>query len=273
MAGGQSSDTYQPVSDGWWVQATTLPQHREHDVIRQELACIGRGSPINQNSSLTGTFREPVGIWLCSMVNRMNNLVSIANLHEHEITSEIGGAYVVALEHMLNLAADPKSDVTTVEVMWELYHWRKLAQTNNPDKIPLTLQIKWWVPVEINMLLAVMHGSSPNFPQRTCVDSSSASAEQEPTHIPAVNDEWQALKELNGWDEQIEDDDSDTDIEARVSPEHHPLECGDWFEDEEMMARSTMSCVESPLSDYSPRYYPSSQSDRSAFTTILCDNN
>ena len=173
--------------------------------------------------------------------------------------------------------------------MWELYSWRNWAQTKNPDRIPLTLQVQWWVAIETNMLLAVMDGSAPittgmsRFPEDEGMYTTSttvpisAAPEEQPTESSIPDDEWQAPRELNGWQEHlgeyIDDNDSDTDIEARVSPQHHPLECGDWFEDEEMMARSTMSCVESPLSDHSPRYYPSSQSDRSAFTTILCDNN
>lgn len=277
MGNVQSSHAYEPVSDGWWARATALK--REHHMINQELYLLeeGRGvsgSPVNISLEEPNPNALTIGIWLHSMLKRMNNLVSVANFYKDKITSPIGDAYVIALEHMLNLAADSTSDVTTIEVMWELYHWRKLAQTNNPDKIPLTLQIKWWVPVEINMLLAVMHGSSPNFPQSNYVNSSSATAQQKPTHIPAVNDEWQALKELNGWDEQIEDDDSDTDVEARVSPyETHPLICGDRCEDEEMMARSTMSYVDSPISDDYPTIQnPSSYAERSAFTSILCDN-
>ena len=53
------------------------------------------------------------------------------------------------------------------------------------------------------------------------------------------------------------DYDSDTDIEARVSPEY-PLSSGDMIEDEEMYARIGFA------SD--------SGADRSAFTAVLCDN-
>ena len=55
------------------------------------------------------------------------------------------------------------------------------------------------------------------------------------------------------------DYDSDTDIEARVSPEYpHPLHSGDRVEDEEMFARINFA------SEFA--------GDRSAFTSVLCDN-
>ena len=219
-----------------------LSQRDERSIITEELGFLDAspGSPWSDRySPRTYVFSDPIGIWLNSMMTRMRNLVKIASYANMNITSQAGGAYLMAFEHMVDLASDDSSTVTTSEVLWELYRWQKMAIEKNPHRVPLTLQTEWWLPMNASAMIAIMDQSVP----------------QEEIYVP----EEVAHSSSNQEDEMSDDYDSDTDIEARVSPElSHPLSSGDPLEDQEMEARSLFNSAFT--------------SERSVFSDLMCDN-
>jgi hypothetical protein len=217
-------------------------------------------------------FGEPIGRWLVQLHRRMNDLVHIEEClgerWKRNVTN-IGGAYFLALDHMLQQAATGEMGVTSTEVLWEVYRWQKLAYEDNPDRIPLTLNVEFWPQMSTIITLAIMDNSIPyvpnttQFPENQQLYNMDTSVQMNVAVEPQGDGEGvdtsrlDALAEAAAMARDEMDYDSDTDIEARVSPEY-PLSSGDMIEDEEMYARIGFA------SDYA--------ADRSAFTTVLCDN-
>lgn len=151
------------------------------------------------------------------------------------------GQYVDKLERNLKIAFNDSSAVTTADVMWELCNWRNIEVEKAADQggaLPLILRTALWPEI------------TPQFVFNL--------------HRTVMNE--MGTVEYNKFSNYITtstsqlwmDADSDTDFEARVSPEaSHPLTSGDPIEDEEMLARSGLS--------------PNAK-ERMAFTSQLCDN-
>jgi len=180
---------------------------------------------------------EPLGNWLVGLHRKMKIALQVAEngkittLHNSNTneTIGIGGAYFHALDHLLELAADTTSDVSPVEVMWEIYSWLNENKAKNPNSLPYVLDVNFWPKITPEVTLAVMDGSAP------------------------------VMTEMSGFSE--DDAESDTEIEARVSPEIqiHPLASGgDLVEDKEMLARSesNSSLSSSIPSLFSPTHSP-----------------
>ena len=219
-------------------------------------------------------FGEPIGRWLVQLHRRMNDLVHIEEClgerWKRNVTN-IGGAYFLALDHMLQQAATGEMGVTSTEVLWEVYRWQKLAYGDNPDRIPLTLNVEFWPQMSTIITLAIMDNSTPyvpnttRFPENQQLYNMGTSVQMDVAVEPQGDGEGvdtsriDALVEAAAMARDEMDYDSDTDVEARVSPEYtNPLSSGDRVEDEEMYARIGFA------SD--------SGADRSAFTATLCDN-
>ena len=215
-------------------------------------------------------FGEPIGKWLVQLHRRMNDLIHIGECRDWtDNVINIGGAYFLALDHMLQQAATGAMGVTSTEVLWEVYRWLKLAYGDNPDRIPLTLNVEFWPQMSTIITLAIMDNSTPyvpnttRFPEDQHLYNMDTSVQMDVAVEPQGYGEGvdtsrlEALVEAAAMARDEMDYDSDTDIEARVSPEY-PLSSGDMIEDEEMYARIGFA------SDYA--------ADRSAFTSVLCDN-
>lgn len=253
----------------------TLAEQAYNDVF-DHLADMQRERDIENTAEpeFYQVFGEPIGKWLIQLHRRMNDLVHISECRDwtRNVTN-IGGAYFLALDHMLQQAATGEMGVTSMEVLWEVYSWQKLAYGDNPDRIPLTLNVEFWPQMSTIITLAIMDNSTPYVPNTTrfpedkhlyntaTVINTVDSVPVEPQgHGEGVDtSRFDALVEVVAMARDEMDYDSDTDVEARVSPEYpHPLQSGDMIEDEEMYARIGFA------SDYA--------ADRSAFTAVLCDN-
>ncbi len=247
-----------------------------------------------------GSFPEPLGKWLVRLHRKMKIALQVAEngnitglrKSDTDKTIGIGGAYFHALEHLLTLAAYDSSDVTTVEVMWEIYSWLNENKAKNPSSVPYVLDVKFWPKMSPEVTLAVMDGSAPvmaetsGFPgdDKICdalrsavwVDGSVIAPFRGKTctaNFMDSNDIIDWHSELQRGDGIAEDDaDSDTDIDARISPEDapHPLASGDFIEDEEMLARSGSSSTSDP-SLLSPNRVLFTNA-RTAFSAAVCDN-
>ena len=244
------------------------------------------------------SFHEPLGNWLVRLHQKMRITLQVAEngnitgLRKPDTnkTIGIGGAYFHALHHLLELAADTTSDVTTVEVMWEIYSWLNENKAKNPDALPYVLDTQYWPQMTPEVTLAIMDGSAPvtaetsRFPEDERMYDMS-SAVQTDTSVTAAEDgvcaaNFMDSNDIIGWHSElqrgngiVEDDaDSDTDIDARVSPEDapHPLASGDLIEDEEMLARSGSSSTSIP-SLLSPNRMLFANA-RTAFSAAICDN-
>ena len=131
--------------------------------------------------------------------------------------------------------------------------------------------------MHIRVAMAITSGCTPNFhtseriPDDTPFYKTEKSVETslkledcedgmgEGTDIPVENPKSENTKASSFSRLRIDTDcDSDTDVEARVSPEFdHPLHSGgDFIEDEEMFARLSQTPY----------------SERATFTSMLCDN-
>ena len=220
------------------------------------------------------SFLEPLGKWLVRLHRKMRIALQVAE--ERNITSlhnpstnesvGIGGAYFHAVEHLLILAADITSDVSPVEVMWEIYSWLNENKAKNPNSVPYMLDVKFWPKMTPEVTLAIMDGSAPTKEKTAGIS--------EDENLSTIIDSYSELYGEAGltWD----DNDSDTGIEARVLPEdsQHPLASGgDCTEDQEMLARSGSSSSLSASTAYfiTPSNVTNTNS-RIAFSSAICDN-
>lgn len=148
--------------------------------------------------------------------------------------------YVDKLERNLKIAFNDSSEVTTADVMWELCNWRNIEVEKAAGlhtHYPLILRIALWPEITPQVVFNL---------HRTVTDEETVEYDKFSNYITTSTSQlWM-------------DADSDTEFEARVSPEaSHPLTSGDPLEDEEMLARAGLS--------------PNAQ-ERLAFTNQLCDN-
>ena len=243
---------------------------------------------------------EPLGKWLITLHRYWNAIVEVSSgksgLGAREYSQflpKIGGAYLLALENLLTQAADQTSTVTTTEVWWELYRWQNEVQVSaDLNHVPYLLRPELWPEMGIRVTLAISDGSKPNFDtsgQFPDYNRSEPIAHQVPARTEDEEFAYEKMSTL--WDAacvvegenginsiisgefqklQIDTEcDSDTDVEARVSPEagasshtslsppaNYPLRSGDFVEDEEMFSR----VMQTPCSE------------RAAFTSMMCDN-
>ena len=185
---------------------------------------------------------EPLGVVCGGIDNRWCdwfNAVFFMNSNTHGNTKH-NCKYVDKLERNLKIAFNDSSTVTTTDVMWELCNWRNTELEKAADQggtLPLILRTALWPEITPQVVFNL---------HRAVMDENTVEDDKFSNYITTSTSQlWM-------------DADSDTELEARVSPEDsHPLTSGDPIEDEEMLARAGLS--------------PNAE-ERLAFTNQLCDN-
>ena len=218
----------------------------------------------------------------------------------------IGGAYLIGLEYLMDDFARSTGEEylskSSIDILREVYTWQMDSKIKDLDSVPFLLRTEYWPKMDITITFEMLDFVSGFSNTGSARDHNveDGAGEGAGCEIPLTSSHSFTESEQIGHDNMkklydaavyveenarksrrkiprpnlhVETDvDSDTDVEARVSPEiGHPLLSGDPIEDEEMAARSCSFPRTTPRTLTAQEQENARQ--RHLITTDLCDNN